>query len=291
MSPEDLAAVTALLAAAERADGHRPLGDQLWMDLVQGGAPGFAGLLARETGAGDLVAYAQVSAGNRVWTLELVVHPDRRAATASIGTELLRAALEVVAADGGGQVHWWVFDPSAVHDEVAAAVGLVPGRTLFQMRCDLPVAQSTDVATRPFRVGEDEDRWLEVNNRAFFGHPEQGGWDREILARREREPWFDPSGFLLHERDGRLAAFCWTKVHRQHDPVLGEIYVIAVDPDFHGLGLGRAMTLAGLDHLARTGVRVGLLYVDGDNEVALGLYKSLGFVTHRTDRAYTGEVA
>ncbi|HEY8092879.1 MAG TPA: GNAT family N-acetyltransferase, partial [Acidimicrobiales bacterium] len=103
-------------------------------------------------------------------------------------------------------------------------------------------------------------------------------------------PWFDPEGFLLHEREGRLAAFCWTKVHHGHDPVLGEIYVIAVDPDFHGRGLGRAMTLAGLDHLSAQGVPVGMLYVDADNPAALHLYASLGFTIHRTDRAYTGDV-
>ena len=125
---------------------------------------------------------------------------------------------------------------------------------------------------------------------AFAAHREQGGWDRETLQQREQEPWFDPDGFLLHERDGRLAGFCWTKLHTDHDPPLGEIYVIAVDPDFHGLGLGKQLTLAGLDSIARRGIAIGMLYVDADNTAAVRLYDRLGFTVHRTDRAYVGDI-
>lgn len=290
MDAGDIAEVTELLAAAERADGTRALADHAWLDLVQGGRAGFAGLVAWEPGHPHPVAYAQVSRGNDSWGLDLVVDPHHRYEMATIGPDLLGAALDVVAHEGGGHVHWWVFEPTSAHEDLAEAVGLTPGRRLHQMRVALPLSETTDVAVRPFRVGHDEAAWLEVNNRAFRRHPEQGGWDLATLSAREQETWFDPAGFLLHERDGRLAAFCWTKVHPDEDPVLGEIYVVAVDPDFHGLGLGRALTVAGLGHLAGAGIRVGMLYVDADNVPALSLYRALGFTEHHTDRAFVGDL-
>ena len=287
----EIAEVNLLMAAAERADGHRPLSDHLWLDLAQGGREGFAGLLAWEPGHEHPVAYAQVSRGNSSWALELVVHPHHRYEMSSIGPELIDAALDVVAEAGGGSVHWWVFEPTGAHVQLAATSGLRPGRRLLQMRRPLPLDVRSNLSTRAFRPGEDEAAWLEVNNRAFSAHPEQGGWDLETLQSRESEAWFDPEGFRLHERNGRLAAFCWTKVHHDQHPVLGEIYVIAVDPDFHGLGLGRAVTLAGLDHLADAGVPVGMLFVDSDNDAAVALYRDLGFEVHRTDCAFVGEIA
>jgi len=66
--------------------------------------------------------------------------------------------------------------------------------------------------------------------------------------------------------------------------------VIGADPGRQGRGFGRALTTAGLASLAARGIRVGMLYVDADNQAAVGLYRALGFVTHRTDRAYGREV-
>jgi mycothiol synthase len=290
MSAGDIAAVNDLLVAAERADGHRPLSDHLWLDLVHGGREGFAGLVASQAGHEHPVGYAQVSRGNESWALELVVHPHHRYEMATLGPQLLHATIDVVRGEGGGHVHWWVFEPTDAHVELAAGAGLRPGRRLYQMRCELPAEHAVTISTRPFVPGVDDEAWLAVNNRAFEFHAEQGGWDLDTLRRRQHEPWFDPTGFLLHERDGRLAGFCWTKLHTDTDPVLGEIYVIAVDPEFHGLGLGAQLTLAGLQSIHARGVHTGMLYVDADNTAAVAMYRKLGFRVHRTDRAFVGDV-
>jgi mycothiol synthase len=284
----DRAAVDGLLAAAAMTDGRHPLSDHLRMELAHGGGPGFA---AVTVGEGDRVAgYAQLALINGVRNVELVVHPADRA-DVSIARRLLAAAVDLVAHDGGGPLQWWAFDATATDGDLAASAGLSMTRSLLQMRRPLPTGMPVEVATRPFVVGQDEDAFLAVNNRAFASHPEQGGWTRDTLAQREAEPWFDPAGFLLHERDGRLAAFCWTKLHLDEHPVLGEIYVIAVDPDFQGRKLGTQLTLAGLASIAGRGVTIGMLYVDGANTAAVTMYERLGFGVHRVDRAYSREVA
>jgi len=285
--------VQELLAVAEQADGHRAVDEHRWLDMAAGGRRSYAGLVAWESGHDHPVGYTQVSRGPHSWALDMVIDPHHRADAAAIGPEMLQAALDLIAAEGGGHVHLWVYQPTATDDGMAAAVGLRQGRDLYQMRRALDDGVAPPgIDVRAFRPGADEAAWLEVNNRAFQWHPEQGGWDARTLAARMAEPWFDPEGFLLHERDGRLAGFSWTKLHPEHQPPLGELYVVAVDPAFQGLGLGKALVLAGLWWLRhQRGVAAAMLYVDAANEAAVALYRRLGFAIDHVDRAYVGDVA
>jgi mycothiol synthase len=289
LDDDEFGAVGQLLADANDHDGFRPLSDQLWLDFVRCRGPGFSAALAFDE-MGRIGGYTQMARANLSTTIELVIAPSERAEMAGLAPSLLRAAIAVVAAGGGGQVHWWVQRPDDRVEAIAAEVGLRPGRRLLQLRRTLPIGDTTAVDTRAFVVGQDEQDWLRVNNAAFHHHPEQGGWTIDTLRQRQAEAWFDPAGFRLYERDGRLAAFCWTKVHAEVTPNLGEIYVIAVDPEFHGLGLGRALTLAGLEHLAGQGLTVGMLYVDAANLAAMSLYERLGFRVHHADHAYVGSI-
>ena len=299
MASEDIASVSELLDAAARADGRRPLSDHLYLDLVNGGLDGFTGFLASEPGHDHPVAYAQISRGNEALAFELVIHPHHRYEMATIGPELIDAALEVIAAEGGGRVNWWVFEPTSAHTALADAAHMTRGRTLHQMRRALPTGIPVTIETRSFVPGVDDEAWLRVNNRAFAGHGEQGGWTIETFCQRQQESWFDPDGFRVldavdHDGDNRMAGFCWTKVHPAADTgdeELGEIYVIAVDPGFHGRGFGAQLTLAGLDHLTSQGINTAMLYVDADNTTAVTLYQRLGFTIHSTNAAYVAEIA
>ena len=295
LDADDVAEIAALLDDAWRADGARPFNDHLWIDLRGGGGDGFAGIIARHEGHDHPLAYCQVSRTNGAWLLDLVVHPHHRYDTLEIGPALLGAALDVVARDGGGPVSWWVFEPGNLHARLAGDHGLVPGRRLLQMRRSLPLsdamlAEVADLPVAAFRPGIDDDEWLTVNNAAFADHPEQGGWTRDTLASREAEAWFDASGFLLHRDADGLAGFCWTKVHDDTVPPLGEIYAVAVHPSRGGRGLGRGLTIAGLAHLSGAGVDEAMLYVDADNSRAVAMYEGMGFHLHHHETAYLGEV-
>ncbi len=203
---------------------------------------------------------------------------------AMYGWSLLTTVIADARARGATSLTLDVEGAGDIHAAMAETNHMTLVRELCRMHRDLPAPPPRPLTVRPFEVGRDETAWLEVNNRAFAWHPEQGGWDLAALQAREAEPWFDPAGFFLHEIGDRLAGFCWTKVHRDERPQLGEIFVIAVDPDLAGRGLGRDLVLIGLDWLAHQDLHHAILYVEGDNESALALYHHLGFEVTETRR-------
>jgi mycothiol synthase len=289
-APADVDAVRALAAAVEAASGTDPFGELTLAGLEGHATLGDRGILLPD-GDGAASAYVHLAHHQPAeWSAELAALPGY--AHESVLPALLDMAVDVVAHEGGGHLTLWLHGDH--HDDLPRTAGFVLERVLLELRVPLPLPREPEwpdgIAVRTFVVGHDEDDWLAVNNRAFASHPEQGSWTLDTLHQRERAAWFDPHGFLLaFDADG-LAGSCWTKVHPPAPPkepvALGEIYVIGADPGRQGRGLGRALTMGGLASLADRGITTGMLYVDGDNTTAVALYRSLGFVTHRVDRAY-----
>jgi ribosomal protein S18 acetylase RimI-like enzyme len=113
-------------------------------------------------------------------------------------------------------------------------------------------------------AGPDDEAWLDHQQPGLRRPPRTGRMDPRRPARAHGADWFDLEGFLVADDAAPtgtgLIGSCWTKVHRTSEPVLGEIYVISVDPGPPQPGWGRALTVAGLQWLAAQGVTVGMLY-------------------------------
>jgi mycothiol synthase len=302
LDPAQQSALAALIARCEEADQHPALSEDLRdpagrIDLIHHGAravlavqPAVSGESGDQGESGELAGCATLTPGvDGLTSLHLAIDPAHRGG--DLRTSLIAEAL----AHTSAPVRLWIMLAGRDDDEAVAPLGFRPERDLLQMRVPLPLAADIVAATRPvetrsFVVGQDDEMWLSVNNRAFAGHPEQGNWTLEKLRGREQLEWFDPHGFLLApdpNAEGQgLIGSCWTKVHRHHTPILGEIYVISVDPARHGEGWGRALTVAGLRWLAGQGLSVGMLYTDASNTTAVALYRSLGFTVDHIDRSY-----
>lgn len=271
-----------LIARVTDRQGAPPFGEVLRAAMNDPGR-GDLGYAARERGSLVSYAFAAPNPDGRVWTLEVADasgQPDR----------FLGEVAGCLDAAGIEETVLWLHTPVI---EPPPAL-FTHERDLYRMAATLPVPgifrPPAGVRFAGFDVDRDTQALIEVNNRAFDGHPEQGTWSVQDLLGRMSLPWFDPHGVRTGWIDHRLVAFHWTKVHDAPAPdggALGEIYVLAVDPAFHGRGLGRAIALDGLDYLFhhRKASRA-ILYVDAANVAAVNLYRRLGFVTEHTDRGY-----
>jgi len=281
-------AVRDLVAVARAADGIDPVGEQVLRELA--GQRTHHVLVTDPRDPGSIVGYLNLSPGRdgADATAELVVRPNSR--RGGIGTALLRAATE----RSGGRVRFWAHGTLPGARAIAEALELRVARELVQMHrplLDIPeyfVPQG--VLIRTYTGAEDHPELLRVNNAAFSWHPEQSGWTDSGIAGRVGEPWFDPEGLFLafDEATGVLLGFHWTKVHDAAEQATGEVFVVGVDPAAQGRGLGRLLTLIGVEHLAR---RLGpdstvMLYVESDNAAAVRTYQGLGFTVASVDTAY-----
>jgi mycothiol synthase len=303
LSENEVHAVAALVEAATEADGVRPLSEHVMLHLRYGGDAPVRNVLVYQ---GDrLAAYGHLDVTDEVAGASAEVVVDPAARRHGLGRLLVATTL---AETPDGRLRLWSHGEHPAAAALAVSMGFTRSRSLWQMRrslfAALPEPQLPDgVAVRTFVPGQDDDAWIRLNALAFRDHPEQGGWVADDLHRRMREPWFDPAGFFLAVRtagDGteRLVGFHWTKVHggpehhgvsgpHSHDghghDLIGEVYVVGVDPDERGNGLGRALTLIGLRHLRHLGLPDAMLYVDADNAPAIALYTRLGFTRWETD--------
>jgi len=290
----DLAEVFRVADAARAVDGTDPFNEQARLDAAAGRRESVL-LFAREarTGSADIAVGAAIAGSDE---LDLVIDPARRGQ--GYGGEALAALLPRFT----GAVTAWSHGDHPAARALAARDGFERVRTLLQLEVPL---HPSDTASRPsreseradgiridaFHPGADDAEWVTLNARVFATHPEQGAVTLDDLHDRMAEDWFDADDFLIaRDGAGSMVGYNWLKVEPEDSSASpsreGEIYVIGVDRALGRRGLGRALMSTGFDRLRERGCTTTTLYVEGDNEPALGLYRSLGFVDRMVDVQY-----
>ena len=286
--------VLSLIETAQDFDNTPAIAEHVLLHLRHGGDKADSHLVIQKDN--QVIGYAHLDKTDQVAgpSVELVIHPDHRGS--SIGSELLKSAIDVC----GNKIRLWSHSDLPQARALAQANNFIKVRTVIQMSKDLVEVSpiNCDYEIRSFLPDLDNKAWLTLNNQAFTNHPEQGNWSEADLSIRLNEDWFDEKGFFVAQDKDQLIGFCWTKIHgghshshstgedhHDHEPI-GEIYVTAVSNKYVGNGIGKALTITGLNYLKYQGLNSAMLYVDEDNQAAFNLYKSLGFVESGKDVMY-----
>lgn len=300
------AAAQLVVEAAESADGVPPLSEQFLrglsdvrighthvVALCEGQLVGFAALAPAQQEETKQVTPAQA---------ELVVAPMfRRRGVAKEMVEHITA--------GAPGLQLWAHGNLEPAQRCAESLGLSKKRSLVvlglggQELIDVAGEASAIQMTGGFellnytesaeRWGQElvDSEWLRVNNEAFSWHPEQGGWDAARLDRARETDWYRPEDVMLlwnlpDRGEPGLAGFHWMKRHNAETPVTAEVYVIGIGEGFRGQKLSKPLLVSGLQHLVKTGSEMVILYVESDNESAMGLYRAYGFEVREEHAVY-----
>ena len=265
--------IEAFVAAIEAADEFPPLSEHKLL-RIGGGADAI--VTAWGNGIQPLaVSVAAFHSGDDPhWALEVATRHDART------PELERAAIAAATAtipDGARSSLWAQRDAQR---GAAVSLGYRERRRVVRMQGPFPSEPDpSDVALGTLADVADADV-IALHNRAFAGHPEASGMTKQRLEALRAMPWYELDGVVSAQIDGHFVGYCWTKLHPNGD---GEVYLLAVDPEAHGRGLGESLAAAGYARLRAQGAERAMLWVDGDNESAIALYRRIGLTPSHTN--------
>ncbi len=241
---------------------------------------------------GDLAGYIDIRpelAVGRV-IINCRVHPEHR--RRGLATRLFAYAIERAKSLGARVAHVYIAEDNTAAREMVSQLGFKCVRRYLELRLDMAGVRQTDMdraasAGRFLRRGEEEKLTL-IQNRAFA---DQWGFNpntlEEIVYRTNLKNC-SPEDVVVTEEKNEIIGYCWTGI--VDDEVAGEsrgrIFMLGVEPDYRGRGVGKRVLLAGLAHLKSKGVRVAGLTVDSENKVALALYRAVGFEVERSGLWY-----
>ncbi len=235
--------------------------------------------------AGSMVGYIDVAPelGIGRVILNCWVHPEHR--RRGLATKLLGYATHRAKESGAKAAHVSIPQDNTVARSVLSRLGFRLVRRFLELRLNIPEIRWQDIDQTALRYRHlqrgGEDRLTEIQNRSFAGTWGYNPNTVEEIIYRTNLSNCSPEDIILACDGDKPIGYCWTRT--TYEAAAGEgkgqIFMLGVDPDYRGRGVGKAVLLAGLSYLKNKGLRVAELTVDSENKAACALYRSVGFKT------------
>ena len=255
-------------------------------------------LLVIEIGS-NIIGYTEVTPELTIGRviLNCWVHPEHR--RIGLATKLFSYSMQRTRELGAKIVHVNIAEDNVAGKSALTALGFNFVRRFLELRLDIAelgwhdVTQSA-IGCRHLIPGE-EDKLARIQNRSFAGTWGYNLNTVEEIAYCIRLMHCSPEDILLTFDGDRVIGYCWTGTANEGgmaiDERRGRLFMLGVDPDYRGRGVGKRVLMAGLAHLKSKGLTVAELTVDSENKAAYNLYLSAGFEVKASSLWYEKVVA
>jgi len=214
--------------------------------------------------------------------LDCWIRPEHR--RRGLATRLVGCAINRAKELGVKVAHVNIVEDNVVAQRVLSRLNFSLIRRFLELRLDIADVHWTDtnqaaLECRYLQRGE-EDKLTQIQNRAFAGTWGYNPNTVEEITYRTNLSTCSPEDIVLIYEGDKVIGYCWTGVAGEGGATSerkGQIFMLGVDPDYRGKGIGKRVLLAGLAHLKSKSLQVAELTVDSENKAACALYKSAGF--------------
>ena len=241
---------------------------------------------------GSIIGYAGVFLEQAIHRaiLDCMIHPLHR--KKGVATELIRRAIRHAKEADSKVVQVCIPEINLPARNLASRLDFRYIRHFHELKLDLKKIRLPDVEPSGYIIRglehDEADKLTHIQNRAFANAWGFNSNTPDEIAYRINLSSCSPENIIMAYLNNHPIGYCWTRIMIEENPeageMKGEIHMLGVDPDFRKRGIGRNVLLAGLSHLKSKGVTLVELTADDEEQVAMGLYESVGFkVCSRTE--------
>ena len=229
--------------------------------------------------AGEIIGFMDIlpELGIRRVIVDCWLKPEHR--RKGLGRRLLKLATKRAGELGAEFLHVIIGEDNNAAVTVLTGLGFEKVREYREMTLDIKNVDRQELVRasrgcRPLVEGEEE-MLVEIQRRSFADHWGYNPDTPETMEYHMSLSHRSPRDIVLSCKEDDIAGYCWTEIAPGGQ---GRIFMIGADPDYRGRGIGRKLLLAGLAYLKNKGVDEVGLTVDSENQAAISLYESVGFV-------------